>query len=207
MLAFIPKELRRRCLALVTATAVVAGGLIAASTQPVSAQTSQTAQVAAAAPTSTTIPTGPSELCLANANGSCVGVPVEDIINNTLDVIGKIAPYILIYLTWRDKGKGDGGEEGEEQDEGASGDGDPDAGLCFADTGGNAFMTACGANGTIWVAVTHNDGDYLYSRYTVNQGHSEGLTAQGTNPGTRLYVTVTGGPDWQTWNWYSTSRT
>jgi hypothetical protein len=107
-------------------------------------------------------------------------------------------------------GTNDGGQQGEEQDTGSAGDGDPDAGLCLADTGGYAYMTSCGANGTVWIAIPHNDGYWLYSRYTVNNHNPEVLTSSSTADGTRLFVELSdsspGGP-WQTWNWYSTSHT
>ena len=213
MLTLTLKKLRGRCLALVTAIALVAGCVIIASTQPASAQISQTAHVTATAtPASLAIPTSSSQICLANSPGAgaCVGFPVQDVIQDVIAGAGVAAAWVAIFFKWVSKGSGDGGQEGEEQDTGSAGDGNPDANLCLADTGGYAYMTSCGANGTIWIAIPHNDGYWLYSRYTVNQGHAEVLTSNTTADGTRLYVTISdsspGGP-WQTWNWYSTSHT
>jgi hypothetical protein len=208
MLTLILKKLRRRCLALATAIAMVAGCVIVAGTQPVSAQTSGTAQTASrAAPA---IPSSSSDICLANANGSCVGVPVHDIAESVIALIVGAPAWILVYWKWKSMGNNDGGQQGEEQDTGSSGDGDPDAGLCLADTGGDAYMTSCGANGTVWIAIPHNDGYWLYSRYTVNNHNPEVLTSNSTGDGAQLFVTISdsapGGP-WQTWNWYSTSHT
>ncbi len=217
MLTLIMKKLRGRCLALVTAIALVAGCVVAASAPPASAQAAKTAQVSrtaqVAAPAvhaALAIPGGSEQLCLANSNGNCVGVPIDEIFHGVLAAADTVAAWVAIWLTWRSKGTADGGQQGEEQDTGAAGDGDPDAGLCLADTGGDAFMTACGANGTVWIAIPHNDGVWLYSRYTVNNHNPEVLTANTANPGAPLYVTLSdsspGGP-WQTWNWYSTSHT
>jgi len=211
MLTLILKKLRGRCLALVTTIAVVAGCVIVANTQPASAQSSQTAQVAApASPVSPTIPSSSSQICLANSNGACVGFPVQDVIQDVIAGAGVAAAWVAIFFKWVSKGTDDGGQQGEEQDTGSAGDGDPDAGLCLADTGGYAYMTSCGANGTYWIAIPHSDGYWLYSRYTVNNHNPEVLTSNTTADGARLFVTLSdsspGGP-WQTWNWYSTSHT
>jgi hypothetical protein len=174
----------------------------------VSAQTTRTAQTASRAVPA--IPSSSSDLCLANADASCVGVPVKDIADAVIAIIGQAPAWILIYWKWKSEGNKDGGQQGEEQDTGSSGDGDPDAGLCLADTGGDAFMTSCGADGTVWIAIPHNDGYWLYSRYTVDEDDSEVLTSNTTGDGAQLFVTLSdanaGGP-WQTWNWYSTSHT
>lgn len=55
--------------------------------------------------------------------------------------------------------------------EGEEGGGDTGAGLCLADTGGDAFLTSCGANGTVWIVIPHSDGSYLESRYLYDNGH------------------------------------
>jgi hypothetical protein len=208
MLTPILKKLRRRCLAMVTAIAVVAGCVIVASTPPVSAQTTRTAPTASRA--TPAIPSSSSDLCLANANASCVGVPIQDIFDSVIKIIDSAPAWILIYWKWKSMGEKDGGQQGEEQDTGSDSDGDPDAGLCLADTGGDAFMTSCGADGTVWIAIPHNDGYWLYSRYTVDEDNSEVLTSNTTGDGAQLFVTLSdansGGP-WQTWNWYSTSHT
>jgi hypothetical protein len=213
MHTLILKKLRGRFLALVTATALVVACVAVPSTPPASAQTSQTAQVAApAAPASAAIPSSSEQICLANSSGAgaCVGIPVNDIIENTIAAAGVIAAWVAIYLKWKSMGTNDGGQQGEEQETGTDGDGDADAGLCLADTGGYAFMTSCGADGTVWIAISHNDGYWLYSRYTVDEGNAEVLTSDSTASGARLFVTLSdsspGGP-WQTWNWYSTSHT
>jgi hypothetical protein len=213
MLRLTLKKLRGRCLALATAIAVVAGCVIVASTQAASAQTSQTIHVPApAAPASLAIPSSSSQLCLANSPGAgaCVGFPVQDVIIDVISAAGVAAAWVAIFLKWKSMGTNDGGQQGEEQDTGSAGDGDPDAGLCLADTGGYAYMTSCGANGAVWIAIPHNDGYWLYSRYTVNNHNPEVLTSSSTADGTRLFVELSdsspGGP-WQTWNWYSTSHT
>ena len=209
MLTPILKNLRHRYLALATAITVVAGCVTVAGPQPVSAQTTRNAQTASrAAPA---IPSSSSELCLANANGSCAGVDSDAVLAAVVAFYLGLPKYIELYWKWKSMGEGDGGQEGEEQDTGSDdGGSDPDAGLCLADTGGNAYMTSCGANGTVWIAIPHNDGYWLYSRYTVDEDHSEVLTSNTTGEGAQLFVTLSdanpGGP-WQTWNWYSTSHT
>jgi hypothetical protein len=64
-------------------------------------------------------------------------------------------------------------------------------------------MAECGDNGTVWIVVPHNDGDYLYSRYTIDHGTPEVLTADPAQNGSELFVAAaaqSGSPYWQTWN-------
>ncbi len=68
--------------------------------------------------------------------------------------------------------KGGGGQQGKSKSEGTKGGNDSNAGLCLADTtanGGNVFLTACGADGTVWIAIAHSNGYYLESRWWYDQ--------------------------------------
>jgi hypothetical protein len=212
------KKLRNRYLAPVTIIAVVAGCVAAVSPQSASAQTPQATQLAApAAPASPAIPTNQEQLCLTNSNGACVGFPVQDVIADTIAAAGVAAAWVAIFFQWISKGSGDGGDEGEEKDTGSAdnGDGDPDAGLCLAQTEpnpytgytGDVYMTTCGANGTVWIAYPHGSGYYLESRWWYNEGvHNEILSTGATSNGSALFVSPASSTYWRTWSWYSTSH-
>lgn len=219
MLTSILKKLRIR-LTLVTVVAVVVGCVAAVSPQPASAQTSKTAQVAEpAAPVSSTIPTSQEQICLTHSNGACMGFPVQDVIQDVIATAGVAAAWVAIFFQWISKGKGDGGQEGEEKDTGDAdnGDHDPDAGLCLAQTDpnpitgytGDLYMTKCGANGTVWIAIAHSGGDYLESQWWYNKGvRNEVISADPVRDGAHLYAAPaqSNGPLSQTWSWYSTSH-
>lgn len=49
------------------------------------------------------------------------------------------------------------------------------SGLCLADTGGDASLEGCSADGTVFIPVQNGDGDFLYSRYYLNLGKQEVL--------------------------------
>jgi hypothetical protein len=180
-------------------------------------QASQTAQVAAhAALASPTIPTGKEQICLTSSNGACVGFPVQDVVQDVIAAAGVAAAWVAIFFQWISKGKGDGGQEGEEKDTGDADNShhDPDAGLCLAQTDpnpitgytGNTYMTKCSANGTVWIAVRHGNGYWLVNRWWYNQGiHDELLSVGSTKRGSHVFVSPPGGYV-NTWNWYSTSH-
>lgn len=220
MLTSILKKFRSR-LALVTVIAVVVGCVAAVSPQPASAQTSKTAQAAApTAPASSTIPTSEEQICLTHSNGACIGFPVQDVIEDVIGANGAAAAWVAIFFKWISKGKGDGGQEGEEKDTGDADnrDHDPDAELCLAQTdpnpingiSGELYMTKCGANGTVWIAIAHNGGDYLENQWWYNQGvHNEVISADApARDGAEVYVAPAqaNGPMLQVWSWYSTSH-
>lgn len=217
MLTLTLKKFRSRCLALATAMVVVAAGCLAAvSPQAAFAQTSQTAQVAAgAASASPKIPTTQEQLCLISKNAACIGFPVQDVISDTIAAAGVAAAWVAIFFKWISKGSGDGGEEGEEEDTGAAGDGNPDNSLCMAATtanSGHAFMTKCGSNGTVWIALPHSGGgDYLESKWFLDQGEGpQVLTADPVTDGAKIFTapeTSSGEPVFQAWSWYADSHT
>jgi hypothetical protein len=219
MLTLILKKFRSR-LALVTVVAVAAGCIAAVSPQPASAQISKTAQIAApAAAASPTIPTGKEQICLTHSNKACIGFPVQDVVQDVIAAAGVAAAWVAIFFQWISKGKGDGGQEGEEKDMGDADNShhDPDAGLCLAQTDpnritgytGDLYMTKCGANGTVWIAIAHNGGDYLESRWWYNEGvRNEVISADPVRDGAHVYAAPaqSNGPLSQTWSWYSTTH-
>jgi hypothetical protein len=82
--------------------------------------------------------------------------------------------------------------------------------LTNADTGltpgVDATWQPCGADGTVWIEVPHSDGDYLYSRYSVDNEDSMVLTADPLENDAPLFVTIGANPGsayWQTWSYYS----
>ena len=115
---------------------------------------------------------------------------------------------------------GDGGEEGEEEDTGDAGDagGDPDAGLCLAQTDpnpitgdtGDTYMTTCGAAGTVWIAEPMGAANhyYLESRWWYNEGvHNEILSVDSTTDGTHIFVAPASSTYWRTWSFFGTGHT
>lgn len=211
------KTIRRRCLAPLTAVCVVAGCIAVVNSQPASAQTSQTAQAAhATAPFA--VPTTPEQICLSSSTGACVGFPVQDVISDTIAAAGVAAAWVAIFFKWISAGSGDGGQEGEEKDVGAAGDGDPDAGLCLATTDPNpvdgdttnVYMTTCGAQGTVWIALPNGNPNeyYLESRWWYNQGvPSMVLSTNSPAHGSRIFVNPILDNDWRTWSYFSTTHT
>ena len=61
------------------------------------------------------------------------------------------------------------------------------------------WLQACGANGTVFIAVQSQDGYLLYSRFLVNEGHNDVLAVEYPGPTVELTtvpVSDVGG------NWY-----
>ena len=192
-----------------TTITVVAGCVVAVGSAPASAQTSQTA-ASSGIPT-TAIPTTKEQLCLSSAAGACIGVPVNDIIEGAISAADAAGTWLAIYLTLIKKGSGDGGQEGEEKDTGAAGDGDPDAGLCLTSNNSSeyVYMGPCGANGTTWIAVPHGKaGDYfLKNTFWYRNGRPNYVLAASSDArGTRLIILPDTDNSWRTWSYYSTSH-
>ena len=213
--------IRRRCVALVAAVVTTAGVMTAGSAAPASAAPAKPAAPAESLAlakslmlaTSLTLakPAVPAEpmataypvVCLTNSDTYCLG-PIEiGVISGVIgafiyDLANRIAVVIIRTVTPNDEDPGD--EQDELQENGTD--------LCLADTGLSPFVdakfTACGANGTVWIVVPHSDGDYLYSRYSVDNGDPMVLTTEPGN-GNALYVYYpenSGSAYWQTWSYY-----
>jgi hypothetical protein len=132
-------------------------------------------------------------LCLTNARSSCVSVQRGTAGNA---VLGQDPVSRMVVDT-----NSDGYWEAEFKTY-ADGNG----AFCLASTGlsvgAHASWQHCGANGTVWVLVPHNNGAYLESRYALDRGYLLVLTANGTTPFTQLYVNSPYAPGsiyWQTW--------
>jgi hypothetical protein len=142
---------------------------------------------------------GETAVCLSNDNAYCATINPQDA-EVILTGVGVILNAISIWLQIRAgiyKGK-----HGKYQELELS---DNQNGLCLADTFGYAYLASCGANGTIWLVVPHNDGAYLESRYALDNGQTEVLTADPVADGARLYIydpEQSGSPYWQTWTGY-----
>lgn len=128
-------------------------------------------------------------LCLTNASSSCVSIEPGSA-NNA--VIFEDPVSRMVVDTNRD-----GYWEAEFRSIGN---------FCLASTGlsvgARASWQHCGANGTVWVLVPHNNGAYLESRYALNRGYLLVLTANGTSNFTQLYLNSPYAPGsiyWQTW--------
>lgn len=196
------KNTPRRCLALVAIVATAAGCMTAANAAPASARPAASVRQAVdVQPAAYAQPNGGADLCFTNDTVYCVGVDSMTIFVVVSGTITTGASVITVVLTWiaiKNSQKQDQGEE--------KSDGPDDTGLCLAATGGDAYMTSCGANGTVWIVVPHSDGDYLESRYSVDNGlSSKMLTAYPLAQGYSLYVyppEQPGGDYWQTWSWY-----
>jgi hypothetical protein len=207
---------RRRCVALVIAAITTAGVMGYAPSESASAASTQTAHASQTSQASTSQASGvvteealrsaasdPGTICLTNANSYCLGLGpiVEGVIAGVIthDVINA-----LKYIAWKIVGRDDDGDtEGEIED-------DSDTSLCLADTGltpgVHATWQPCGADGTVWIEVPHSDGDYLYSRYSVDNEDSMVLTADPLENDAPLFVTIGANPGsayWQTWSYYS----
>jgi hypothetical protein len=190
--------LRIRYLALIASAATA---VACVTTAPASAATQTAATPAAAtAGSARTAPMDSSEttICLTNSNSYCMV---------TFDVEGTIAIVIASYPIIKDiwavitKGVYKGKHEKYAQIELE----DNQNGLCLADTFGDAYLASCGADGTIWLVVPHSDGAYLESRYTVDNGIPEVLTADPLSNNSLLYAEAPanpGSPYWQTWTGY-----
>ena len=116
-------------------------------------------------------------------------------------------PAIKIIWDWINEGTdGKGDPEGEEQSQGENEGDTQDKGECLALTNlnnGEAYMTTCGANGTVWIAVPHNDGYALYSRWWYDNGYpNENLAAASASNNAALFA-YNGfySGFWQTWSW------
>jgi hypothetical protein len=142
-------------------------------------------------------------LCLANSNTWCASMdPVE--IYMAVITTPAALKVIFDWISQIRESGAPAGPEGEEQsqgDDGNNSEGSESTGLCLADTGGAAFMTSCGANGTVWIAVSHGDGYWLVSRYMWNtHGVEEVLTAP-LDQNAALFTEFPSSA-WQTWGWY-----
>ena len=223
MTAFRLKNMRRPYVALVTTvTTMVACTVIAtgpsASAQPAaSAHAISSAQAAKAAklaakfrPTAFMEPANVGSggsLCLSNADEYCLGanIPVEDIINHLFQG----ATILIAIWAIRSKGaKPDPPNQGDPEDEivveGEENGGETGQGLCLADTGGYAFLTACGANGTVWIVIPHTDGYYLESRYLYNNGDpNQVLTVDPLDNGASVYCFNEENPGSAYWQTFS----
>jgi hypothetical protein len=145
---------------------------------------------------------GGSEICLTNKDAYCTSID-PGTIETVIHAIGEFVDVILIFKHIKQGDDNQGDDEEEEQVEGEEGGGTDDEGLCLADTGGYAYLASCGADGTVWIVVPHTDGDYIYSRYTVDEGRPMVLTADPVTNGARLFVAIAAQPgsaDWQTWS-------
>jgi hypothetical protein len=152
-------------------------------------------------------PTSNDFVCLTNSNAYCTSVDPIAIYNAVLNTV----IVAKVVWDWINKGKGDGGQEGEEQSEGDK-EGGGDAGLCLAQTDpnpitgytGDVYLTTCGANGTVWIAVPHSDGYYLESRWWYDHGvQNEVLSTGSPANNTPIFVAPASGNYWHTWSWYS----
>jgi hypothetical protein len=145
--------------------------------------------------------------CLTNDAAVCLSFDPYTIFGV---VTGTVNTAILIwqFIKASKGGKGGGGQQGKSKSEGTKGGNDSNAGLCLADTtanGGNVFLTACGADGTVWIAIAHSNGYYLESRWWYDQGLYEELTTDPSENGNSVFVAPPanpGGSEWQTWSWY-----
>ena len=157
---------------------------------------------------------------MSNSNAACIGFPVQDVIQDTIAGAGVIAAWVAIFFKWVSKGSGDGGQEGEEEDTGDTGDadGDPDAGLCLAQTDpnsitgttGDLYMAKCGAAGTIWIAEPEGASNhyYLESQWWYSQGvPNEIISASSPSSGNALFMAPASSTYWRTWSYFSTSHT
>src|ERR1700691_5212676 len=212
MTAFRLKSMRRRYVALVTTVTTVMACTVIATGPPASAQSAVTAKPAAPAQAATAAklaaatklaaelrPTAfmePAQLssgtfiCLTNADQYCLGanIPVEDIINNTLELAAiLVAIWGIKKTTTKPPPPDQNDPEDEIVVEGESDD-DTAAGDCLADTGGYAFLTTCGADGTVWIVIPHSDGYYLESRYLLDNGDpGQVLTVDPVDNGASVY--------------------
>lgn len=210
MLPFRTGNLSRRLVALIAAS-VTAAACMTAAPEPTPASAATASASAAVLKLRSTSGSGAmqdfqdssgSEICLTNKDAYCTSIDpgtVKTVIDAILHAVDVIIIYRDIYQGRDDQGD----DEEEEQVEGEEGGGTDDEGLCLADTGGYAYLASCGADGTVWIVVPHTDGDYLYSRYTVDEGNSMVLTADPVTNGARLFVAIAAQPgsaDWQTWS-------
>jgi hypothetical protein len=199
------------------AVIVMTGGVASAATAPApvpsvspAPSTSPSPSPSPSAPASpsavTPAASGPGSfenMCLANSDAWCTSIDPVEIY---MAVIGT-PPALKMIWDWitqqREKGA-PSGPEGEEQsqgDDGGNDAGQESTGLCLASTGGTAYMTNCGAPGTVWIAEQHNDGWRLASRWMWNTyGINEVLTAP-LDQNADLFVELPSSA-WQTWGWY-----
>jgi hypothetical protein len=143
--------------------------------------------------------TSETAICLSNDNNACITADDAELIVSVVSVvIAGISLWIQIKRgLYKAKHRNGSFQQLELEDN--------QNGLCMADTGGYAYLTTCGADGTYWFVVPHNDGAYLESRYEDGLGVSDDLTADPVANGARLFVSgpaQSGSPYWQTWTGY-----
>jgi hypothetical protein len=186
----------------ITALTIAAIGMVCASAASASASAAGTAPASAAASRAVSASAGASQasassaqgkICLTNASNGCVSIQPGS--GNA--VLG--SDLIVRNVIGTDQA---GHWEAEIESAGFPGE-------CLADTGLSAGVhanwQACGANGTVWILVPHSNGAYMESRFAVDRGTLLVLTANGTSPGTQLYVgnpSNPGSPFWQTWTFF-----
>jgi hypothetical protein len=222
MTAFRLKNMRHRSIAVATTVAMAAACTIVSTAPSASARTADAAKPAAkttAASTSQSAQLAKPELmkpediasgtslCLSNSDQWCLGIniPVQDII---ADSEGLAAILVAIWAVLRVGNKPTPPDQNDPEDEvvveGEEGGGDDGEGLCLADTGGDAYLASCGANGTVWIVIPHNDGYYLESRYLYNNGHpNQVLTIDPLSQDSPIYCHTAenpGSPYWQTFS-------
>lgn len=147
-------------------------------------------------------------LCLTNSGTYCAAINPMDVIQ----VVLENQDQLKVAYDWLKNFLGLGGvekeiqSEGDEQGDSADTDennGGEQAGLCLQSTGGNVIFAACGASGTVWIAVPHGNGSYLINRYLYDRGITEVLSVRATINGYHLYVASEGtSGTWQTWTWH-----
>lgn len=77
-------------------------------------------------------------------------------------------------------------------------------GLCMGDTGSGVVALSCGANGTYWVQVAHNDGFFFYNRFFLDENNQEVLAVNNPNgdpTATIIPPGQVGGSWWGVWGW------
>src|ERR1700689_1743709 len=156
----------RRCLAIkksryyiaFLAAAVTTIAVTVPASPALAARTARGSATTAVRTSAVTMPNAPAApesgtICLTNADAYCLGISAADAVV-IVEGIRALVRIIEIY-----KGKDNDGDDEEEVEEESN---DEPTDLCLQDTGLRVGVDAtwgpCGANGTVWIFVPHNDG-------------------------------------------------